>query len=151
MKRPVLITTVTLTQLLLALILAGTGIYVWLQTRSPEILSQSDREDTIRGLTIGAISLVVPALILLVGVYGLWQHKLWGWWLAVVVGLAIDGILIYSVFEDGWAEAERDDIVMAVCFAVFPILMFLPRVVKFFWNRGTPDRAEEAVTQGTPT
>lgn len=138
MKRPGLITTVTILQLLLALLLLGTAVYVLLLTRSPETLKQPDAADTIEGLKIGAAVIGIPALVLLLGAFGLWKRKLWGWWVTLLVDLGIEATLIYSLFEDGWREVEREDIVLAACFAIFPILMLLPKVTKSYWKRSNP-------------
>jgi hypothetical protein len=63
MKRHWLITTVTTIQFVLALVLAGLAVFVFLQTRSPQILSEPDAKDAIRGLEIGALALALPGLI----------------------------------------------------------------------------------------
>jgi hypothetical protein len=134
MKSPRLITAVTAIQLVVALVLASLAVFVLLQTRSPQILSEPDAADIIRGLKIGALALGLPALILAVAAYGLWKAQLWGWWLAFLINLVVDGILIYSIFEDGWRAAELDNVIFAVCFAIPPILLLLPKVLKLYWK-----------------
>lgn len=145
MKRPRLVTGVTIIEFLLALLLAGIAIYVLLLTGSPEILNEPDAADAVHGLKIGAAVLSIPALVLLLGVYGLWKGKLWGWWLAFLVNIGIETTLVYGVLEDGWREAEREDIILAACFAIFPVLMLLPRVVKYYWRPSNPQLPPVAV------
>jgi hypothetical protein len=141
MKRPWLIATITTIHVVYALALAGLAVFVLLQTRSPEILSEPDAKDAIYGLEMGSLALGVPALILFAAVYGLWKGKLWGWWLAFLIDVSVDGVLIYSVFEDGWRQAESDDVVLALCFASLPILLLLPKVFRFYWKMTNPQLA----------
>jgi hypothetical protein len=135
MKRPWLIAAVTTIHLVYALALAGLAVFVLLLTRSPETLSEPDAKDAIYGLEMGSLALGVPALILVAAVYGLWKGKLWGWWLAFLIDVSVDGVFIYSVFEDGWRQTESEDVVLALCFASLPILLLLPKVFRFYWKR----------------
>jgi hypothetical protein len=142
MERPNLITAVGTIQFLLALLLAGLTILVLMQI--PEAFKEPDATDTVRGLKIGALALGIPAFILFFAIYGLWKAKLWGGCLALLIGIAVDGVFIYNVFEDGWGEAEQDDVMLAVCFAIFPILLLLPKVVRFYWKGSNPQLAPVA-------
>src|SRR2546423_7592702 len=71
LKRPPLISLVNVLQLLLGLVLSGLTIYVLKLTRSPETQADPDRVGTVHGLLIGAAVLGIPALITLVGAWGL--------------------------------------------------------------------------------
>jgi hypothetical protein len=145
MKRSWLIATVTTIHVGFALALAALAVFVLLQTRSTETLSEPDAKEAIYGLQMGSLALGVPALILFAAVYGLWKGKLWGWWLAFLIDVSVDGAFIYSVFEDGWRQAESEDVVLAICFASLPILLLLPRVFRFYWKRTNPQLASAKV------
>ena len=83
MKRPRLIIAVNIIHLLLALMLAGTSVYVLSLTRSPETLQEPDVADTIHGLFIGAAVLGVPALFLIAALWGCGETSVgaggWRW------------------------------------------------------------------------
>lgn len=138
MKRPVAVNVAIVIQFALALLLGATAVYILLLTRSQDTLSDPDPDGTIQGLIIGAIVLAIPALFSFLGAYGMWKGKFWGWWLALLTALVVDATLIYNVFEDGWREAERKDIFLAVCFAGFAVVLLLPRVYKFYWSKPKP-------------
>jgi len=129
-KRPVLVTTVTIAQSLLGLLLAVTAAYVLWLTRSPEILKGPDAADAVHGLKIGAAVLGAPAWILLVASVGLWRSKLWGWWLALDVVMLV--AFVYSTLDEN--TIETDEVAMTLGFAIFSVLLLLPKVRKFYWK-----------------
>ncbi len=59
-------------------------------------------------LKVAAGILAPPALIVLIGVYGLWRTKLWGWWLALLTDLTLLGVFIYSAIDDGLNTIDWD-------------------------------------------
>ena len=131
MKRPRLIIAVNIIHLLLALLLAGTSVYVLSLTRSPETLQEPDAADTIHGLFIGAAVLGVPALFLIAALWGLWRNKRWGWWLALVTDVVIAATLVYSMI--GQNSPDLTEPVWTLCFVVCAILLLLPIVRRFYW------------------
>ena len=143
MKRPVLVTVVAILQSLLALLLAGTTTYlVWLAL-SPQIRAESDAADTVHGLMIGAGVISGPAIVLCVSSRGLWKSKRWGWWMSVLVNLSLVGTLVYSTLDDNSIDWEQLGI--AACFAVGSILLFLPKVRKFYCRVHEPHSASPVV------
>ena len=131
MKRPHLIIAVNIMHLLLALLLAGTSIYVLSLTRSHETLQEPDAADTIHGLIIGAAVLGVPALFLITALWGLWRSQRWGWWLALVTDVVIVATLVYSM--KGQNSRDLTEPVWTLCFVVCAILLLLPMVRRFYW------------------
>ena len=131
-KRPALVTTVTIAQSLLALLLAGIAAYVLWLTRSREILNGPDAAAAIHGLKIAAAVLSAPALILLVAAVGLWRNKLWGWWLALATDVVMLATFAYSTLDEN--TIDTDEVAMTVGFAIFSILLLLPKVRKFYWK-----------------
>jgi hypothetical protein len=135
MKRPPLITIVMVLQWLLGLLLAGLTIYLLALTRSAEALGEPDAADTIQGLKIGAAVLGVPALITLLGAWGLWKQRSWGWVLSLATDVGALAVLVYNnVGESKW---DADEIALAAGFVVPVILLLLPVVRKYYWNSAT--------------
>jgi len=131
MKRPHLVVAVNIIHLLLALLLAGTSVYVLFLTRSPQTLQEPDAADTIQGLVIGAAVLGAPALFLTAALWGLWRNKHWGWWLALVTDVVIVATLGYSMI--GQNSSDLTEPVWTLCFVVCAILLLLPTVRRFYW------------------
>ncbi len=131
MKRSPLITAVNVMQLLLGLLYTGLTIYLLVLTRSREILAGLDASDTVYGLRIGALVLGVPALLTLIGVWGLWKRQLWGWVLSVATDVVVLAVLVYSVIDEN--NREGDEIALALGFVIPVVLLLLPRVRTFYW------------------
>jgi hypothetical protein len=132
MKRPPLITVVIVLQFLFGLLLAGLTIYLLALTRSQGTLADPEATDTIRGLKIGSLVLGIPAVITLVGFWGLWTRRFWGWVLSLATDVGVLAVLVYSLFDE--SNRDADEIAMAAGFVVPIVLLLLPAVRKFFWN-----------------
>ena len=132
MKRSLLISIVNVLQLLLGLVLAGLTIYLLVLTRSPQTLADPDPGGTVHGLLIGAAVLGVPAVITLIGVFGLWKRRFWGWVLSLATDVGTLAVLVYSVIDE--RDWEGDEISLAAGCVVPIILLLLPAVRKFYWN-----------------
>jgi len=143
MKRPVLVTAVAVLQSLLVLLQAGTVIYlVWL-AHSPQILSQPDGADAAHGIMVGARVISGPAAALAIASWGLWTSKRWGWWASALINLVVVGALIYSTLDEN--SIDWDEFWIAICFAVIAILLFLPKVRKFYCSGRGPRSASAVV------
>lgn len=134
MRRPGLIVSVTIVELLLALSLVALSIFLVVQMRSPEIRQSYDVAEEMFGLKIAAGVLVVPGIFMLLAAFGMWKDKIWGWWLALLIDLALTVTLFTSVFDDGWRVADRQDIGLALLSLVPLFLLFLPAVRKHYWG-----------------
>jgi uncharacterized membrane protein (DUF2068 family) len=134
MRRSSLIVGVTIVELLLALLLVGISIFLVVWMRSPEVQQSSNAADEIFGLKMAAGVLVIPGVSMLLAALGLWKDKLWGWWLALLVDLAIAVTLIYGVIDDGWRVADSEDISLAVISVVPIVLLLIPAVRKHYWQ-----------------
>ena len=130
MKRSPLISIVNLLQLLLGLVLAGLSIYLLALTRSPKTLADPDPAGTVHGLLIGAAVLGVPALITLIGVFGLWERRFWGWVLSLATDVGTLVVLVYSMIDE--RDGEGDEIALAGGSVVLIVLLLLPTVRKFY-------------------
>jgi len=136
MKRPLLITIVTLLQLLLGLLLAGLTIYVLALTRSPEIMAEPDAADAVRGLLVGATVLGVPAVITLAAWWGLWKGRFWGWVLSLGTDVGMLGVGVYSIVHDNNANFEM--LTLTVGFLLSLALLLVPEVKRFYWAVSRP-------------
>src|SRR3982074_895444 len=111
MQRSPLISIVNLLQLLLGLMLAGLSIYLLALTRSPKTLADPDPAGPGPGLLIGAAGLGLPALITLIGVFGLWKRRFWGWVLSLATDVGTLTVLVYSMIDE--RDWEGDEIALA--------------------------------------
>jgi uncharacterized membrane protein (DUF2068 family) len=119
-------------------LLLGTSSYLWLLTLSPEIRHEANAADTVRGLRIAAGVLSLPGIFIIMGAFGLWKTKLWGWWMALIADLAWSSVLLYSIIDDGWANIDNE-VLALFAISVFPVLfLVLPSVRKSFWHQSAP-------------
>jgi len=132
MQRSPAISIVNVLQLLLGLVLAGLSIYLLALTRSPKTLADPDPADTVHGLLIGAAVLGVPALITLIGVFGLWKRRFWGWVLSLATDVGTLAVLVYSMIDE--RDWEGDEIALAAGCGLAIVLLLLPAVRKFYWS-----------------
>jgi len=131
-NRSTLVTCVVLYQLVVALgLLAISVLLVWL-TRTQETLKGPDATEAVAGMKVASVVVTIPAVILLIAVFGMWKCRLWGWWLALLTGVAMVRTILFGTIDEGWSYIERDDIVgVAICL-VSPILLLLPKVRNFY-------------------
>jgi hypothetical protein len=132
LKRSPLVTVILVWQLLLGLSLLGLTIYVLALTRSRETLADPDSVDTVHGLLIGAVVLGIPALATLIGVWGLWKRRFWGWVLSLATDVGVLAVLVYNFV--GEKARDGDEIAFAVGFVVPLVLLLLPGVRRFYWS-----------------
>ena len=132
MKRSPLISIVNVLQLLLGVVLAGLTIYLLALTRSPKTLADPDPAGTVHRLLIGAAVLGVPALITLIGVFGLWKRRFWGWVLSLATDVGTLTVLVYSMIDE--RDWEGDEIALAAGCVLAIVLLLLPAVRKFYWS-----------------
>jgi len=138
MKRSGWITGVILLQFLYALMLVALPVYLLVLTRASQTRSAPDAADEISGLKIGAAVLGGPAIATMVAWVGLWKGKRWGWWLTVLTDVALVGVFVYSLIDEGWKNIDWDMVVLTVI-AVAPVIyLLLPRVRKFYWDVRIP-------------
>ena len=132
MKRSPLITVVTVWQPLLGLMLAGLAIYLVALTRSRETLADPDSVDTVRGLWIGAAVLGIPGVITLIGAWGLWKPRFWGWAVSLATDVGMLAALIYSIVGEN--DRDGDEMAVSAGFVVPVVLLLLPGVRRFYWS-----------------
>jgi hypothetical protein len=153
MKRPAIVTATIAIHILIALCLIGLSLYLLWLTRSPEILSDKDSAEAIRGLKIGAFVLTLPAAGWLPGIFAMCKHRIWGWWLTLVTSVGLASAFLYSTIDDGWhRRLEADDAaITAICVAL-PILLLLPQVRKYYRKpQADPPSAIGQVSEIAPT
>src|SRR5437764_8734216 len=110
MKRSPLVTIVNVLQLLLGILLATLTIYLLILARSRETRAESDAAGAVRGLLVGALIFGIPAVITLVGFWGLWNGKLWGWVLSLATNVGMIAGFVYSILSD--TALDRDMIAL---------------------------------------
>jgi hypothetical protein len=148
MKRSGLITGVTTMQLLMALLLFGLCVYLLLLTRSPKTRQAHDPAAAVWGLEV-AFAVIAPfASLALVGAYGMWRGRLWGWWLALLAEAIFVAVLVYSVIDDGWNNADTD-LIFSTAVSLLPVvLLLLPPVRRLY---GAVSRLQPPVTAARPS
>src|SRR5258706_12000917 len=130
MKRSPLISIVNVLQLLLGSVLAALSIYLVILSRSPETLADPDPAGTVHGLLIGAAVLGVPALITLIGVFGLWKRRFWGWVLSLATDVGTLAVFVFSMIHE--RELGSDEICPAAGGGLAVFLVLLPAGGKVF-------------------
>lgn len=131
MKRSRLIAGVTLIQLLVGLAWLGMSILLLFLIRSMRHVQDAPAAG-IWGLKVG-IGLMAPlALLALVGAYGMYKDRQWGWWLSFLIDLGFASSLAYAVIDDGWSNRDLELIVPTVLFAIPVVFLLLPRVRRFY-------------------
>jgi len=148
MKRSGRITGVTIMQLLIALLLVGLCAYLLLLARFPQTRPGSDPASAVWGLEIAAGTIAPFASFALVGAYGMWRDRLWGWWLAFLADGIFAGVLMYCVADDGWNNADPELIVSTALCLVPVILLLLPPVRRFYWETS---RLQPPAAAGEPS
>ncbi len=133
MKRSGWISVVTVMQLLYAMILASLSVYLLLLSRWWEPRSGPKPGNQVSGLLIGSAVFAGPALVALVGWFGLMRKKLWGWWLALLTDAAVLCMFIYSMIDDGW-RIDWDMATFSALSAILPTLLLLPAIRKLYWQ-----------------
>lgn len=149
-KRSTLVTCVVLFQLVVALGLLAISVFlVWL-TRTQLTLKGPDATEAVAGMKVATVVVTIPAVILVVAVFGMWKCRLWGWWLALATGVAMLGMLLYSTLNEGWTYIERDDMIgMAVCI-IPPVLLLLPGIRKFYRTWPAAPQSESSEPKPAP-
>ena len=138
MKRSGLITGVTTMQLLMALLLVGLCAYLFFLARSPETRQASDPSAAVWGLEVAAGIIAPFASLALAGAYGMWRDRLWGWWLSFLADAIFAGVLVYSVIDDGWSNADTELVICTVVSLLPVILLLLPSVRRFYRAASQP-------------
>jgi uncharacterized membrane protein (DUF2068 family) len=134
MRRSGWATGVTVAELLLGLALSGTSLYLLWVIR--EIKRAGGPVEAILGIKIAIWLIASFALLTLVGSYGLWKCKHWGWWLAFLTDLAWAAICVSSVIDDGWHNIDLEMVFFSVLPLAAIVFLLLPAVRKFYWAGG---------------
>ena len=134
-KRSAWITGVLVLQFLYVLGMLALPLYLLVLTRASETRNAPNAVEEISGLRIAAAVVGAPALIALAGWFGLWKEKLWGWWLTFVMDVALAGVLMYSLIDDGWKNVDWD-VAGLTLIAMVPVVYLLLPQVRRFYRRG---------------
>ena len=138
MKRTGWAVCATVLHVLGGALLLGTSSFLWLLTLSSEIRHGANAADAVRGLRIAAGVLSLPGILVIIGAFGLWKAKLWGWWTAFIVDFVWSSVLLYSIIDDGWANIDNE-VLALFAVSVFSVLfLVLPSVRKSFWHLSAP-------------
>src|SRR5262249_22514590 len=118
MKHSGLITGVTLMQLLLGLLYMGVSLLLLYLIRSPVTGQGYDPAVALWGLKV-AVSVIGPlTLLALVGAYGLWKDRRWGWWVSFLIDLGVAAVFISGALEDGWNNVDRELLLLIPVFVI---------------------------------
>ncbi len=131
MKRPKLVTTVALLQLVWGAFLACLALYAWREASSmtPTGFLDSLGRDIVYSV---AKSSGAAGAMLLVTDYGLWKRHRWAWALAVATNLVG---LLFRLHETSFRAGR--EIWVSLVFAAILALLLLPPVLKFYFARPT--------------
>jgi uncharacterized membrane protein (DUF2068 family) len=136
MKRTGWITVAILYQLLYMLVLLGGAVYLLWLTHQARVHGRPGAGDDVFGLVMGAAGAGIPALLGVIGCFGLWQGKRWGWWVMLVV----DAVLVFAFVSGMISDASDIDaalIVFSVASVVAVVLLLLPVVRRVYWRKPT--------------
>lgn len=134
MRRPWLVTTVSVMQTLGAIALSGVVIYLLMLAYQARQKPGLDAQEEAYGLLIGACVLGIIALPGIVSAWGMWRSKAWSWWLALVIDLlGLATFLRDPVARRLWPDA--DELAFIVIFIVALVLLLLAPVRQFFLRR----------------
>lgn len=121
-------------QFLLGVLLSAVCIFFLFSIR--EVAPGPKATATIWGLKLAAEIIGPLVAIVHASSYGVWKAKQWGWRLALVADLALSGIFIYSLINDGWKNIDWSVVVLAAA-SMMPLpFLLLPSVRKFCGRRG---------------
>jgi len=149
MKRSAWVTGATVLQTLQGFFLAGLSVFLLSLVRLPEIKQGKDAAETLAGIKIAAGMIAAPAIPVLASAYGMWKHRLWGWWMALVTDMGLFIAFVYSMVDDGWSNVDWELVIFAAL-ALFAVLMLLlPSVRSFYWRSG--DSALPSAAVGRPS
>src|SRR5579864_334460 len=86
------------------------------------------------GVIFASAALGGPGIVALIGWLGLRKGKLWGWSVALFADLAMLGILIYSLINDGWHNIDGKMVGMVVLAGTISAALFIPAVRRSYWQ-----------------
>jgi hypothetical protein len=107
---------------------------LWLM-RAQETRQAPHAREAVWGLEIAAGILAPIALLALTGAYGMIRNKQWGWWVALLVDLAIVLMLTYSMIDDGWRNVDPELVTVTAVSVVPVVLLLLPDVRRFYGRK----------------
>ncbi len=140
-KRPALATAASMLHLLMGLCCAALVIYLLYLTRTKEILSDKDAADAVHGLKLAAAIFAPIAVAYLAGGLGLWKGRTWGWLISLAIDLFALVLMLWDVFSEGLHRIDWDDAVIAPVFLVLLLLVLLPPVRRWCWQRAQAAQA----------
>ena len=145
MRRPWLITTVSVMQTLGAIALSGVVIYLLVLAYQARQKPGVDAQEEAYGLLIGACVLGIIALPGIVSAWGMWRSKAWSWWLSLVFDLlGLATFLRDPVARGAWPDI--DELAFIVVFVVALVLLLLAPVRRFFLRK-TNEVAESGASR----
>jgi hypothetical protein len=121
-------------QLFYSILLGSLALYLVFLSHFWETLPRPRIGDATMNLIVPSALLAAPALLGLVGWLGLRKRKLWGWWLALLAGAGMLGMLVDSLIEDGWENFDWYMVALTVASAMVTILLLSPMGRKFYWQ-----------------
>ena len=134
MKRSAWVRSAVLMQFLLGLVLSGLCIFLFWLMHSSAAARAEEAGAVSAGLKVAVDILAPPALVVLIGAYGLWKLKLWGWWLALLSDMTLLGVFIYSAIDDGRNAIDWDVAVLTAIPLIALIVLLARPVRELYWG-----------------
>ena len=132
MKRPALLTVLAVAHLLMGLLTLAVVPYLFFLARSPGMQVGKDAAETVHFLRLGAWAMAACVPPLFAVAWGLWRARRWAWGLALL-GNVLWLLALLSDMFDG--QVDRDNLAVAVPFAVLLVFLLLPTVRRFVFRK----------------
>jgi len=119
----------------MALVLCAAVIYLWAVSISSRVAQSLNPAQVAMEMRIAGTAVLLPAILAVIASWGLWKNRAWGWWIAVVLSLLVLAPMVWEAIDDR-AMPELDDIAVTVPFVIYLVLLFVPKVRRFYLSRG---------------
>jgi len=131
--RPTMATGVAGFQTVMAIILCAAVVYLWVVSLSSRVTHSNNALQVALEMRIAGTVVLLPAILAVIASWGLWKNRTWGWWIALVLSVLILAPMVLDVIEE--RALELDDMAATVPFLIFAVLLFVPKVRRFYWSR----------------
>ena len=118
----------------MALVLCAAVIYLWAVSISSRVAQSLNPAQVAMEMRIAGTAVLLPAILAVIASWGLWKNRAWGWWIAVVLSLLVLAPMVWEAIDDR-AMPELDDIAVTVPFVIYRVLLFVPKVRRFYLSR----------------
>jgi len=135
-SRPAIVTVVAVIQTAVAVAAVLAVLLLFYQNYSlPPGNTPEETQEIHMGLRVALSAAGICAVITVLIAWALWKRWRWGWWLGTVFYLLAVASILYGPIADR-ERMDMDDISVALVFLLLAVLLFLPKVRRFYLARG---------------